>query len=186
MARVSLGEWGQVQEETNFHWHKRASDKSSTAQQRGGIPRSLENHWGGTGKIFFCIFQDILLLGGACKAVCIIRHWGYDSQLWSFMLKQRSYWWVYFGPQTTTNALVNISDLLLLPFSDVFLSADAKSFKQLRFATCYPWGRGRNVLLSEAWNLLSALSACKWAGVCIRSCNEPEDGIQLKPKYKTQ
>lgn len=46
MECVSLGEWGQVQEETNFHWHKRASDESGAAQQRGGILRPHENPGG--------------------------------------------------------------------------------------------------------------------------------------------
>lgn len=46
MERVSLGEWGQVQEETNFHWHKRASDESGTPQQRGGILHPHENPGG--------------------------------------------------------------------------------------------------------------------------------------------
>lgn len=150
------------------------------------------SRWGAevcTGKTFlFCIFQDILLLGGACKGEYMIRHWGFDSQLW-------------FHGKTViilVGALWHVLRLLRLhcwKYLTVFRfhstmspCLQAKSFKQLQFATCHPlsYFRGRNVLLSEAWNLLSALSACKWAGVYIRSCYEPEDCIQPKHKSRTQ
>lgn len=100
MVCASLGEWGQVQEETNFHWHKRASDKRSTAQRRGGILRSHESQWergGGKAKIFILYISryfTVCVSHWVCTAVCMIRHSGYDSQLWSYMLK--SFWRGYF------------------------------------------------------------------------------------------
>lgn len=40
---MSLGEWGQVQEEMNSHWHKTVYNKSSTVQWYDGILHPQES-----------------------------------------------------------------------------------------------------------------------------------------------
>lgn len=66
MARASLGEWGQVQEETNFHWHK-----SSTAQEWWYPTFSWESLGGGGAQERFFWYISRYFTAGRSMQGCV-------------------------------------------------------------------------------------------------------------------